>query len=110
MAPVDPGIPDRHSKPAKPSSTVAATSSSQGSPASTTMRSPSRATPRVCTWATTPGKPSSATTTLLPPASTSTGSPARSASRTTSISSSCVEHGTSRSAGPPSRRVVSWES
>ena len=90
MAPVEPGIPERHSIPASPSATRAATNSSHGSPACTVNDVPSRSTPRVRTCTTVPGKPSSATTRLLPPASTSTGSPAASASLTAATSSSSV--------------------
>src|SRR5690606_16195738 len=69
-----------------PSATHRATSASQSSPASavTTTRSPSAetATPRLRTRTTSPANPSSATTRLLPPPSTSTGSPSRPAPAT----------------------------
>ena len=48
------------------------------------------ATPRVAMRTTVPGKPSSATTTFEPPASTSSGAPARSAVVTASITASSL--------------------
>ncbi len=85
VAPTEPGIPDRHSKPWRPSSTQRATSSSQASPAATVSRAPSRSTPRVATRTTLPSTPASAITTFEPPASTSAAS--RSACSTSSASS-----------------------
>src|SRR5436190_303741 len=76
VAPTEPGMPDRHSMPARPSCTALATNGSQGSPACTSSApSPLRLTPRVRRRTTVPRKPSSAITTLLPPARISTGSP-----------------------------------
>src|SRR4051812_17604458 len=63
--------------------------------------------PVVSSRSTVPSKPSSAITTLLPPARTSSGSPAASASATASIASDSVRASTMRFAGPPRRRVVS---
>ena len=48
-------MPDRHSKPCRPSATHIATSGSQSSPAATVSRAPSRSTPRVTIRATVPG-------------------------------------------------------
>ena len=61
-------MPDRHSKPCRPSATHIATSGSHSSPAATVSRAPSRSTPRVTIRATSPGTPSSAITTFDPPA------------------------------------------
>ena len=101
-------MPDRHSRPARPSATVLATTASQSSPAATV--SPpgpvSRLTPRVATWTTVPSNPSSETIRLLPPPRISTGSPAASAARTASMSSSSVPARTKPRAGPPRRTVV----
>src|SRR3954453_4546471 len=103
-------MPDRHSTPATPRSTAAATKSSHGSPAWTVTRPwPVGSTPRVRTWTTGPGKPPAATTTLEPPARTSSGSPAASAARTAATSACSSRASTKRAAGPPSRRVVSSE-
>jgi hypothetical protein len=76
VAPTEPGIPDRHSKPASPASTHRATSGSHGSPAATSSALPSSRTPRDVTCTTVPGNPASATTRLEPPARTSSGSSA----------------------------------
>src|SRR5918995_7345690 len=105
VAPTEPGMPDRHSTPARPSATQRATSGSQGSPAATVPPS----TPREAMRSTVPGKPASATTRLEPPATISRGSPASSAARTvaTIAASSCAS--TKRPAGPPRRRVVRSE-
>src|SRR5690348_12542377 len=101
-------MPDRHSRPARPSATLRATMASQSSPAATvsTPGPPSRLTPRVATWITVPSKPSSETTRLLPPPRISTGSPVASADRTASMSSSSVPARTKPRAGPPRRSVV----
>ena len=71
-APVRPGMPERHSSPPRPSATVAATTSSHSSPASTvssTDPSGRRSTrrPRVEIRTTVPGHPSSAITRFDPP-------------------------------------------
>ena len=101
-------MPARHSTPARPPATQSATSGSHGSPAATSSAAPRRARRRAWRSRTTvPGKPSSATTRFEPPASTSSGSPARSA----------VGHGIDRAParcglqvaaprGRPRRRVV----
>jgi hypothetical protein len=68
-------------------------------PASTRM-------PDVAIFTTVPRNPSSPITTLLPPESSSTGSPAASASRTAVIRSSSVLTSTNLSANPPIRSVV----
>src|SRR5882757_695141 len=101
-------MPDRHSRPARPSATVRATTPSHSSPAAA-VSPPGlvpRLTPRVATWITVPSKPSSATTRLLPPPRIRTGSPAASADRTASTSSSSVSARAKARAGPPSRTVV----
>src|SRR4051794_2684442 len=108
-------MPDSASSPTQWRSTACATNGSQGSPAATVTITPpqvgsspswSARTPVVATSTTVPGKPSSATTRLLPPASTRTGSPASSARRTASTSASSVVARTHDRAGPPSRSVV----
>src|SRR5689334_6519616 len=108
-------MPDRHSRPARPSATVRATKPSHSSPAATVSSpppaprpapAPSRRTPSVATWITVPSKPSSATTRLLPPPRISTGSPAASAVRTASMSSSSVSARAKVRAGPPRPTVV----
>src|SRR5688500_2200141 len=115
VAPTAPGIPDRASTPTQPEATARATRSSQFSPAATVTRTPpqvasypsvSGTTPRVATLTTVPAKPSSATTRLLPPASTRSGSPAESAADTAAISSSSVVAVTKEVAGPPRCSVV----
>ena len=83
-------MPARHSTPDRPPATQSATNGSHGSPAATSSAEPSRATPRVAMRTTVPGKPSSATTTFEPPASTSSGAPARSAVVTASITASSL--------------------
>src|SRR3954447_1428997 len=101
-------MPDRHSMPATPRSTAAATKSSHGSPAWTVTRPWAVAsTPRESRCTTVPRKPSSATTTFEPPARTSSGSPAASALRTAATIASSSRASTKRAAGPPRRRVVS---
>src|SRR3569833_2360713 len=105
VAPRRPGMPDRHSTPASPSSTQRATNGSHSSPACARTSTPrpgdaSMVTPRVATCTTVPGKPSSATTRLLPPPRTRTSSPASSAARTAPMSSSSVVASTKRRAGP----------
>ena len=62
--------------------------------------------PRVATWTTVPGKPASATTRLLPPPRTSSGSPRSSAARTWATSSTSSAASANRWAGPPRRSVV----
>ena len=109
-------MPDRASTPTQPRSTARATKASQSSPAATVTIAPphigpaasstSAWTPVVAISTTVPSKPSSATTRLLPPATSSTGSPASSAERTASISSASVSARTQLRAGPPSRSVV----
>jgi len=66
--------------------------------------------PLVATWITVPGKPSSEITRLLPPPSTSNGSPRWSAALTAAMISSSVPATTKRRAGPPSPRVVKRDS
>src|SRR5262245_20263292 len=66
----------------------------------------SGATPLVATSTTVPRNPSSATTRLLPPARTRTGSPDASAASTASMRCCSDSARTKRAAGPPSRRVV----
>src|SRR4051812_16195940 len=102
-------MPDRHSMPARPSRTRRSTNGSHGSPAWTVNTWPSRSMPSVRRRTTVPGKPASAITTLLPPARTSSGSSAASASWTAAISSCSVRASTIRFAGPPRRRVVRSE-
>src|SRR3954447_12132193 len=98
-------MPDRHSTPATPRATHAATKSSQFSPACTVTRPwPVASTPRDNTWTTVPGKPASATTRFEPPARTSTGG---SASRTAAAIAASSRASTKRAAGPPRRSVVS---
>src|SRR5689334_5773359 len=108
-------MPDRHSRPARPSATVRATKPSHSSPAATVSSAapaprpapaPPRRTPSVATWITVPSKPSSATTRLLPPPRINTGSPAASAVRTASMSSSSVSARAKARAGPPRPTVV----
>src|SRR6478609_629075 len=114
VAPTEPGMPESASMPTQPRSTASATSSSQLSPAATVTVAPphdgpssaSISAPVVATSTTVPAKPLSATTRLLPPPSTSTGSPAVSASTRASISCCSVVARTQRSAGPPRRSVV----
>src|SRR6478752_5066565 len=108
-------MPDRHSMPARSSANAPATTASQSSPAWTVRRTRpfgvvARSIPRVATRTTRPGKPASAITRLLPPASRSRRSPAASASRTASTRSPSSVTVTSRSAGPPSPSVVSGAS
>src|SRR5215469_381075 len=106
VAPAQPGIPDRHSRPARPSATQPATTASQSSPAATVSSTasrpfpsapgppapgppaPSSRTPFVAMRTTVPGKPASATTRLLPPPRTSSGSPRSSAVRPASTTCS----------------------
>src|SRR3954447_422101 len=102
-------MPDRHSIPASCASTQRSTNGSHGSPA-WTVRVPSCcSTPSVSIRTTVPGKPSSAITTLLPPASTSSGSCSASASATASITARSSRASTIRRAGPPRRSVVRSE-
>src|SRR5689334_22823594 len=72
-------MPDRHSRPAAPRATVAATTPSHGSPAPaiTVTRSPSsvRDSRRGCTATTSASRPRSDTPTLVPPPSTTIGPP-----------------------------------
>src|SRR4051794_19252635 len=108
-------MPESASSPTQPSSTARATNGSHGSPAATVTTTPPQVdsapswsawTPLVAISTTVPGKPSSATTRLLPPATTRTGSPASSARRTASTSASSVVARSHLRAGPPSRSVV----
>src|SRR3954447_7273731 len=103
-------MPDRHSIPASDWSTQRWTKGSHGSPAWTVRVSSCWSMPFVRIRITAPGKPSSAITTLLPPARTSSGSPCASASRTASMTSCCECGWLGRRGGPPSRRVVRSES
>src|SRR4051812_13013740 len=104
-------MPARHSTPASPSATQAATSASQSSPAWAVTRTtpgPRRCsvTPRVSTRTAVPSKPASATTRLEPPASSSTGSASASAARTASASAASSRASVRRRAGPPRCSVV----
>jgi hypothetical protein len=76
VAPVEPGMPERHSMPAHPLSTAMATNASHGSPAATRTvaysSSLSTVMPRRSMCTTRPSKPSSSISTLLPPARIST--------------------------------------
>ena len=110
VAPAEPGMPERHSRPDQPLATVAATRSSHGSPASTrtvtvSVSSATTRSPRERTSTTVPGKPASPMTTLLPPARTRTGSSAVRLRTARTISSALVA-ATIRPAGPPRRSVV----
>ena len=110
VAPAEPGMPERHSSPDQPLATVAATRSSQGSPASTrtvtvSASSATTAHPRERTSTTVPGKPASPITTLLPPARTSTGSSRRRASRTRRTISSALAAATT---GRRGHRGAGW--
>ena len=114
--PTRPGMPESASTPDQPRSTAlddvvpaspAATSTRHGhSTARRTGRRSVGLTPRVATSTTRPSKPSSATTRLLPPPSTSTGLPAASASadRVDQLGLGGGPH--PRGPGPPRRRVV----
>jgi len=101
-------MPDRHSRPARPSAIVPATTPSQSSPAATVTvpGSGPRLTSLIATWTTVPSNPSSATTRLLPPPRISKGSPRASAARTASMRSSSVPADAKSRAGPPRRIVV----
>src|ERR1022692_947862 len=103
-------MPDRHSMPDSPPRTHQSTTVSQFSPAATrtATRSPSGAAamPRGATRTTVPGKPASATTRLLPPPRTNTGSPRWSASLTVSMTCWSVPASMKRAAGPPRPSVV----
>src|ERR1700734_1702378 len=96
-------MPDRHSMPLRPASIVRETTPSQGSPAATVTVVASIAIPRVATCTTAPGKPSSATTRLLPPPRISSGP---SHLVTAEISSSSLVAVTNSAAGPPRPSVV----
>src|SRR5580692_1844344 len=135
VAPASPGMPDRHSSPARSAATQDATTVSHSSPAATVSvtgvpgsgrpgpassglarSSPAspgpviRWMPLVATWMTVPGKPLSEISRLLPPPSTSKGSLCWSASRTAAMISSSVPATTKRRAGPPRPRVVKRDS
>src|SRR5689334_21901030 len=104
-------MPDRHSRPPSPASTVPATTVSQSSPASTVSWTLPAAPqsilpPPLASRTTVPGKPASATTRLEPPPRTSSGSPERSAARIASATSSARAGSRNRAAGPPRRSVV----
>ena len=103
-------MPARHSTPASPLSTQRRTSPSQSWPAAAvtvTDASPvSRRTPLVAIRSAVPSKPSSPTTRLLPPPSTSSDSPCWSAARTSATSSRSVLAVTNLRAGPPRPSVV----
>src|SRR4030095_6447769 len=111
VPPTVPGIPERHSTPARFCFTAASTSASHPSPAPA-LRVPSSPcvgvfTPRMATCSTRPLKPSSETTTLLPPPSTNTDSSCH--SDTAGRWSTCVARANQRAA-PPMPSVVSGAS
>src|SRR5512140_887074 len=107
-------MPDRHSTPASPASTICATNASHATPANAdTTAKPSckwMRTPSIASWMTRPGQPASPTTRLEPPPSTKTRSRAPSASASASRSSSTEVTRTNRRAGPPRPSVVSGAS
>src|SRR5262245_18950912 len=109
-------MPESASMPTQPDSTARATTSSQTSPAATVTRTPpqvgsvvsstSACRPVVAIRTTVPGKPSSATTRLLPPATSRRSRPASSAALTVPTSSASDVASTRVPAGPPRRSVV----
>src|SRR5688572_5764462 len=109
-------MPESASMPTQPEPTARSTSASHDSPAATVTSTPpqvgssavstSGLTPWVAMRTTRPGKPASATTRLLPPATRSTSCPASSAALTVPTSSASDVASTKRPAGPPSRSVV----
>src|SRR3954452_16470870 len=104
-------MPERHSTPARSFWTACSTNGSHGSPACAVKTPPPwSSTPAVRMRTTVPGKPSSAITTLLPPARTRIGSFCASASSTAATTSSSLRASIIRAAGPPRRSVVSSES
>ena len=110
VAPTSPGIPLMQATPRQPSATARSTRASHGSPAatSTRTRSPSRDTsiPRIAICKTSPGKPASPTTTLLPVPRTKIGSRAASAPESASRTSASRSRQAHRAALPPTRNVV----
>ena len=88
----------------------ALTNEHQSSPAATCARTPSPCfsmrKPFMAMWTTVPRNPSSATTRLLPPPSTSTGLSWASASASASASEATSATSTNASAGPRPRSVV----
>src|SRR5688572_27641350 len=114
VPPTVPGIPDRHSRPARPRATQSATVSSQDSPAPAvrSVSVPSRACsrPRTSTCTTRPSKPASAITRLLPPPRTNSGAPFDLLQRCARSTSSTVRARSSHRAGPPTPSVVSGAS
>ena len=112
-APTVPGMPESASTPTHSSATARATSSSQSCPAGAWKLAPphessaSTVIPRRRSRTTTPPNPSSPTSRFEPPPITRSGSPASSAACTVSSSSASLCASTYRSAGPPTRRVVS---
>ncbi len=106
VAPTRPGMPLRHSMPARPRATVSATSSSHGSPARTVQRVPSRIIPRVAIAITRPSNPSSGTTRFDPPPRMPTRTFSRRAHASAWTRSSSVTTSAKRFAAPPSFSVV----
>src|SRR5688572_10591770 len=114
VPPTVPGIPERHSTPARPRATQSATVSSQDSPAPavTSVSAPSCACsrPRTSTCTTSPSKPASAITRLLPPPRTNSGVPFAVLQRCARSTSSIVRARSSHRAAPPTPSVVSGAS
>src|SRR5215208_1179527 len=104
-------MPDRHSSPARPRPTQSPTTPSHGSPAPTvTSVSPPSVVsvrPRTSTCTTRPSNPPSATTRLLPPPITNSGTAADSLHRWARLTSSMVLACRSHRASPPIPSVVS---
>src|SRR5688572_6125987 len=104
-------MPDRHSTPANPRSTIVSTSRSQLSPAPAVISesSPSRVVviPLMPICTTRPSKPRSAITTLLPPPSTNHGMRCSSHHRRAAATSSACSARTNQRAAPPTPSVPS---
>ena len=111
VAPVSPGIPERHSMPAHPRVTANTTKSSHLSPAATYTLTASASSsrtvmPRRSICRTTPSNPSSAISTLLPPPRMKSGSFCEAVQESASRISSTVSARMKILAGPPMPRVV----
>src|SRR6185503_18037138 len=107
-------MPDRHSRPASPRDTAAATTSSQRSPAPTrtavTFPEARKSTPPNATCRTSPSNPASAITRLLPPPSTTSGTRLSPLHRIAAAASSTDAARTNHRAGPPTPSVVNGAS
>src|SRR5688572_6097996 len=110
VPPTVPGIPDRHSSPASPRVTAAATSGSHGSPAPaiSCVWAPrgSKRTPLTCMCRTRASTPPSATTMLLPPPRTIVGNPRSRLHSCAAATALAVSARTYQRAEPPTPSVV----